>query len=411
MGQASRRRASIVKWGAAALAALAVCSAAFAQDDSRQRAIQALEDEIRSVEAQDPNSSELISPLTALGLRYREDGEPALAVAALGQAVHVVRFNYGLYSLEQAPLIRQSIASAEALGDHWSAWELERGLLRLALRNPDDPRTAEILRDTADRRMEMLAKYNAGEFPPELIFGCYYAGPHIIQDLGDVTDRKCMSGSAGAARAALAIEARHYYARAVDILLKNHRYSSDDLPRLFRDLVAISYEYGDPSIGRKSLNYLLAYQASNSAPWRDQIGTLLQIADWDLLHAVGLDDMDAALVEYAHAYDLLQRAGVGQESIREMFAPDTPVALPVFVRSPLVAEAQREDSGHIDAAFELDKYGRSRRVQILRTTPEATRAVAKHVENVILQSRFRPRLVDGSVADRDRVVIRYQLDD
>ena len=156
---------------------------------------------------------------------------------------------------------------------------------------------------------------------------------------------------------------------------------------------------------------MLAYQASNSAPWRDQIGTLLQIADWDLLHAVGLDDMDAALVEYARAYDLLQRAGVGQESIREMFAPDTPVALPVFVRSPLVAEVQREDSGHIDAAFELDKYGRSRRVQILRTTPDATRAVAKHVENVILQSRFRPRLVDGSVADRDRVVIRYQLDD
>ncbi len=411
MGQASRRRASIVKWGAAALAALAVCSAAFAQDDSRQQTIQALEDEIRSVEAQDPNSSELVSPLTALGLMYREDGEPALAVAALGQAVHVVRFNYGLYSLEQAPLIRQSIATAEALGDHWSAWELERGLLRLALRNPDDPRTAEILRDTADRRMEMLAKYNAGEFPPELIFGCYYAGPHVIQDLDDVTDRKCMSGSAGAARAALAIEARHYYARAVDILLKNHRYSSDDLPRLFRDLVAISYEYGDPSIGRKSLNYLLAYQASNSAPWRDQIGTLLQIADWDLLHAVGLDDMDAALVEYARAYDLLQRAGVGQESIREMFAPDTPVALPVFVPSPLVAEAQREDSGHIDAAFELDKYGRSRRVQILRTTPDATRAVAKHVENVILQSRFRPRLVDGRVADRDRVVVRYQLDD
>jgi hypothetical protein len=414
MGKASRRGASIVKWGTAALAALAVCSAAFAQDDSRQQAIQALKDEIRSVEAQDPNSSELISPLTALGLRYREDGEPALAVVALGQAMHVVRFNYGLYSLEQAPLIRQSIASAEALGDRWSAWELERGLLRLALRNPDDPRTAEILRDTADRRMEMLAKYKAGEFPPELIFGCYYAGPHVIQELGDVTDRKCMSGSAGAARAAVAMEAGHYYARAVEILLRNQSYSSDDLPRLFRDLVAISYEYGeyvDPSIGRKSLSYLLAYQASNSAPWRDRIGTLLQIADWDLLHAVGLDDMDAALSEYARAYDLLQRAGVGQESIREMFAPDTPVALPVFVRSPLVAEAQREDSGHIDAAFELDKYGRSRRVQILRTTPDATRAVAKHVENVILQSRFRPRLVDGRVADRERVVIRYQLDD
>jgi hypothetical protein len=413
MGQASRSRASIVKWGAGALAALAVCSAAFAQDDSRQQTIQALQDEIHSVEAQDPNSSELISPLKALGLMYREAGEPALAVVALGQAVHVVRFNYGLYSLEQAPLIRQSIAGAEALGDHWSAWELERGLLRLALRNPDDPRTAEILRDTADRRMEMLAKYKAGEFPPELIFGCYYAGPHV-QNLDDVTDRSCVSGSAGTARAALAMEAGHYYARAVEILLRNKNHSSDDLPRLFRDLVAISYEYGeyvDPSIGRKSLSYLLAYQTSNSAPLRDQIDTLLQIADWDLLHAVGLNEMDAALAEYARAYDLSQRAGVGQESIREMFAPDTPVALPMFVPSPQVVDGQREDSRHIDFAVELDKYGRTRRVQILGTTPDATRAVAKHVENVIFQSRFRPRLVDGRVADRERVVVRYPLDE
>jgi len=411
MGPASRRRASIVKWGAAALAALGVCSAAFAQSDSRPQTIQALEDQIRSVEAEDPNSSELISPLTALGLLYREGGEPAHAMAALGQAVHVVRFNYGLYSLVQAPLIRQSIESAEALGDHWSAWQLDRGLMHLALRNPDDPRTAEILRDTADRRMEMLAQYKAGEFPPELILGCFYAGPHVNHDLDDSTDRRCTSGSAGAARGAMAMEARYYYARAVDILLKNKMYASDDLPRLFRNIVAISYEYGDPSMGRKSLTYLLAYQTSRSAPWSDQIGTLLEIADWDLLHAVGLDNMDAALAEYARAYELLQQAGVGQESIREVFAPDTPVALPVFVPSPLVAEGQRANSGHIDAAVELDKYGRSRRVQILGTTPDATRAAARHVENVIFQSRFRPRLVDGRVADRERVVVRYELDD
>ena len=51
----------------------------FRAGHSRQQAIQALMDEIRSVEAQDPNSSDLISPLKALGLMYREGGEPALA--------------------------------------------------------------------------------------------------------------------------------------------------------------------------------------------------------------------------------------------------------------------------------------------------------------------------------------------
>ena len=53
-------------------------------------------------------------------------------------------------------------------------------LLRLALRNPDDPRTAEILRirPTGEWR---CSQSTTPESSAELIFGCYYAGPHIIQ--------------------------------------------------------------------------------------------------------------------------------------------------------------------------------------------------------------------------------------
>ena len=414
MAPAGRRRASIVKAGAAALATLALCSAAYPQDDSRQQAIQSLQDQIRSVEAQEPNSPDLIKPLTALGLLYREGGDPALALASLSEAVHVVRFNFGLYSLEQAPLIRQLITSAEALGDRWSAWEIEADLLRLAARNPDDPRTAQILHDTGDRRMNMLAKYNAGESPPEVIYGCYYAGPHASRNtLGPLPARECTSGSAGAVRAGFAFEAQAYYAHAIGILLRSESYSNGELPRLLKDVLALSYEYGNPAFGRKSLNYLLAYQTSIAAPWSDRVDTLVQIADWDLLHARSLDAKDAALAEYAQAYELLQREGVEQQSIHEMFAPDTPVVLPAFVPNPFVAEPQHEvsGSGHIDAAFEVDRYGKSRRVRILETTPDATRAAAKHVENVILESRYRPRLADGHVADGERVVVRYQLND
>jgi hypothetical protein len=92
--------------------------------------------------------------------------------------------------------------------------------------------------------------------------------------------------------------------------------------------------------------------------------------------------MDAALAEYARAYDLSQRAGVGQESIREMFAPDTPVALPVFVRVRR-GRAARTQTHRL--WFEVDKYGRSRRVQVLGPRLR-TRAVAKHVENIFFRA-------------------------
>jgi hypothetical protein len=402
---------SIMKTGAWILAALAGAWLASAQETAPQQIVASLHDELRSAEADHgPNSAEMIRPLSALGIIYREQGEPALAFGALEQAVRLVRFNYGLYSLEQAPLIRQQIATAESLGDHLSAWTLERGLLRLARRHPEDLRTAQILSDTADRRMEMLAKYDAGDFPPEVIYGCYYSGPHAMQDT-TVAARECMSGSAGAVRQAFAMEAQHYYEHAVDVILRSQSYSSDELPRLLRQIVAISYGYGTPSVGRLSLNYLLAYQASNAAPWRERIDTLVQIADWDLLHAVGRIEEDRALAEYASAYALLQQKGVEEESIRELFAPDTPVALPVFMSNPLVADDKGEASGHIDAAFDLDKYGRSRRVRILDAPEDASRATEKHVEHLILERRFRPRLVDGRVADTERLVVRYTLND
>jgi hypothetical protein len=403
-------RGSIMKTGAWILAALAAPWLAFAQETSSQQILEGLSDEVLAAELEDgPNSPDMIQPLTALGVVYREQGEPALAFGALEQAVRLVRFNYGLHSLEQAPLIRQQIATAESLGDRLTAWQLERGLLKLGRRHPEDLRSAQIFSDTADRRMEMLARYNAGQFPPEVIFGCYYSGPHVVQDTVEPA-RECMSGSAGAVRLAFATEAQHYYEHAVDIMLRNASYSSE-LPRLLKALVVISYEYDDPASGRKSLNYLLAYQASTSVPWRDRIETLVQIADWDLLHAVGLVEEDRALAEYANAYELLRRKGVEEPSIREMFAPDRPVALPVFMPNPFAADDKAEASGHIDAAFEVDKYGRSRRVKILDATEEATRATEKHVQHLILERRFRPRLIDGRVADRDRVVIRYPLND
>src|SRR5262249_23473731 len=156
---------------------------------------------------------------------------------------------------------------------------------------------------------------------------------------------------------------------------------------------------------------LLAYKTSNSASWLDRIDTLVQIADWDLLHAVGRNEEDAALAEYAQAYEVLQQKGVDEESIRQLFAPDTPVALPVFMPSPLATEGDDEAPGHVEAAVELDKYGRCRHVRVVDAAEDATRAVEKHVEHVIAQRRFRPRLFDGRVADRDSVVIRYSLND
>jgi len=398
---AAKSAAGMLVFGAAVF-----CAPALPQDDAKQSAAASLQEKIRIAQLEDgPNSAEIIAPLTALGLLYQETGERRLAVAALTQAVAAVRINYGLFSMDQVPLIRGLIAHADSVGDSSSAWDLEQGLLKLAARHPDDLETARILRDTADRRMNVLARFDAGELPREVIIGCYYhggPGPDFGQPV-----QNCTAGSREMARRSLALEARAYYAHAVDIILRNQSYASDDLPTLLMNLAKSSYTYGGQWLGRTSLTYLLAYQASNEAPLLSRAETLVQIADWDLLHAVGLDQERVALAEYAHAYELMTQKGMADDEVREIFTPDAPIVLPAFMPSPL--EGEGAPRGYVDVAFMIDKYGRGKHVKVVGEAEGTEREAAKRVEHLVERSRFRPRLIDSRTADEGRLVVRYPL--
>ena len=72
--------------------------------------------------------------------------------------MQVIRANYGLRSLEQAPLLQQRIRSEERRGDFAAAWELEQDLLTLARRQRDDLAAAPILHEIGDKRMDLLKR-------------------------------------------------------------------------------------------------------------------------------------------------------------------------------------------------------------------------------------------------------------
>jgi tetratricopeptide (TPR) repeat protein len=389
------------------LGAAVVCSPALPQDDAKRGAVASLQEDLRSAQEQaGPNSAESIAPLTALGLLYQETGERWLASAALNQAIAAVRVNYGLYSLDQAPLLRGLIANANSVGDSSSAWDLEQALLKLAARHPDDLETARILREAADRRMGVLARLDAGELPREVIIGCYYNRSPMDPEFR-LASNNCTSGSRETARLGLAMEARAYYERAVDIILRNQSYANDDLPTLLIDLAKSSYTYGGQRLGRMSLTYLLAYQASNEAPLLSRAETLVQIADWDLLHAVGIDAQEVALAEYAHAYELMTQKGISEDLVREIFTPDAPIVLPAFMPSPF--DVKGASGGYVDVAFSIDKFGRGKHVRVVGATKGTDREAQKRVEHLVMRSRFRPRLIDSRTADEARLVVRYPL--
>ena len=157
----------------------------------------------------------MIDPLTALGLLYDERGEHALATAAFERAQGIVRVNYGLRSLDQAPLIQQLIRGAEVRGYTATAWYLEQELLNLVRQNPDDLRTVPILHELADKRMEVLRRYDVGEeLPLQITLGCYYK----VNKSSDA--ESCYSGSKSDAIRSMLWETQAYYGIAINTLLK-----------------------------------------------------------------------------------------------------------------------------------------------------------------------------------------------
>ena len=154
--------AFVAAWGGVfAQHEIAATNTASQLTEQRQQATAELEREIQVIESREgTNSAQLIDPLSSLGSIYQEAGEHLLAAAAIERARHIVRVNAGLYSLEQAPLLRQLIQSADAVGAIETAWDLEQELLGVAERHPGTLQTAQILHETADRRVEMLRRYS-----------------------------------------------------------------------------------------------------------------------------------------------------------------------------------------------------------------------------------------------------------
>ena len=361
-----------------------------------------------------PYSPELIDLFSALTSLYEAGGDHALETAAIERTLQLVRVTYGLHSLEQTPVIWRLIADEERKRNPAAAWALEQELLDLARRNPDDVRTVRILHQIADRRMDILGRYDEGkEFPPQIILGCYYhVGPALTAD----ETKDCYAGNKNAARSALLDEAQGDYREAIRILVRHELYGSAELRELEMNLVRSSYQYGTPVTGAYSLRRLAAYAVATSEPRLNQIDALIQYADWNLMFGAprptyaGRDVRDA-LDLYKNVYQQLENEGVDQALIEQIFSPERPVVLPAFMPDPLASPGTPLSTRFIDVAFDVTRFGEAKRVEILDTTRHATKEAKQRLVQLIKRSTFRPRIIDGEFVDSSRFTVRYYLND
>lgn len=396
--------------------------------DREQRLIAAVDQEL-SVNG--PYSEDLIGLLTELSFHYEEIGAAVPAEETIRRILSVIRINNGLSSLEQVPLIRRLIGREAARGNVEATWELEQELVKLAVRNPDDVRSAGIFIEMGDKWMDILRRYDAGEFPEEIVLGCFYDDSLVhlqaarrgsrplrtarsLDHTAGLEARNCGAGARSQARRSLVASAQQYYVQSAMLLRQNEEHAGDELRRVLTALVRTSYLFTNPGLGARSLRSLLDhYERTNPEAWLPQIETRVQIGDWDLLYAshLGTKYERSAAEAYEQAYDLLLEHGIAQDSIDAIFSPDMPIVLPSFVKNPLVSIETPRSRGYIDVAFIIARNGKSRQIEVLETTRDVPRSAERDLVRTIKFSRFRPRVTDGRFADSAPIVVRYHVND
>lgn len=407
-------------------------------------------------------SATLIASLTEISESYAAQGEHALAAAALDQAIQLARAAYGLYTLEQAPLLQKRLESEQALGNFAIVRALEEELFALAERYPDDLSTVAIHRNIAARRMDLLDRFLSGKTPAEIYGEAVFSfqRSELIQKLVSEAQIHYADAAAvilrnGLHSSAELRELEMEIIRSSDLFRQHHEQMESEFSGVIRNVSRRDYGIGREldqwwsypvealrrrmnelwdlaspdaaqnadarrvrvnqagtrfSLGREGYGRLIAYDDEVLRSTGDgsvrlrRLETHLELADWDLLYSAN----SSALTNYGNVYGVLESTPNSGPLIATVFAPPIPIVLPTFLPNPLETPVS---SRYIEVAFEITKYGKSRRIEIFDTTPDVSDAEKTALVTLIKTSRFRPRVSDGELARAAPVVVRYYLDD
>jgi hypothetical protein len=414
------------------LAALSCSGTAAAQSDTAPADVERYRSMIaREKTDNSETSAVLIEQLQSLGLLYHEQSNFAQAAEAFAEARHILRVNDGFESPRELELLAQQLRAVAASGDVSAAWEVEQALVLLARHHLGAPETFAIFQDLAADRYDLLTRYRAGASLQQVELGCYYSVHRYAElfamyglrvDITRYPQRECVAGDRRMVERTLLVEAQIYQSFAIEALVRNGRYASDELQELATSLLRTSDRFGryitlyppGEYIAAGTMRRILSYAPQSAEEEQRRARLQLLLADQNVLRVNRLNrssarEFDTIAEQYEQAYRAFASGGLGQAALDDLFAPVTPVALPAFNANPLTGVDTTQAIGHIDVRFDLTRRGTAERVEIVETSEGITRAEQGNLVQLIEGRNFRPMLVEGRVAEATPVTLRYYV--
>jgi len=439
-------------------------------DEDRQSAMEAiprLQLELSEMEDQDPANPELITQIITLGLAQQAIEQHEEAIATFAKASTLAVEIYGEDSLQQAPMLEQSILSHLKLNNISEITEIEEFLYEL--------RSEQYAADTTEMYTAMtnLANWYSSSyfkqgylsqnpgFIPRVTSANRVArqvgvGLGGVQDDGSDTDiggrgnllEAIASGNVRnisindvidirlrklenlyeqyqdsyssnttltmvvdvarrIARLSYHAEQEMDYERQINVFEPNYTDSREEAVRYTEQRRDESYD-----VGKVALEYVANLVQSAEGVGAEQIVlALLDLADWELAYG----RVVAARDGYQAAYQVLRDEGFDDASIDAALNTAVPVAVPRVGAFPATQQTSGSlgliqnpnYTGYIDISFYIDELGNSSGITILGDSGETLPRIQNILENQINLTKFRPMLRAGELLSQEPVEYRY----
>ena len=362
----------MLRWGHLILVAAAVMRPAFAQDEAQasidRARLQLERDQLEDAQASylegigqltselGADSPLLIEPYSELARLYILNNQSLEAITVLQTARDVSQRTYGLFNLEQVPLLDEIGRAYLLMGNTVEAQNVQRERLNVALRRfgEDDPRT--------------------------------------------IPYRNHLAGYYDQSR--MRLLAREEYEAVLE--LQREAFGDNDGRLLIplSQMTAIDIRLGNRVSSRGQLTRVLA-AATNATPLQRAIAQAV-LGDWELVR----NRVEAAQERYRQAYEVLSSE---QPSLAEEFfaAPQFIDFIPPASAVDWQANPDSYAWGYVEARFQVSENGKATNIFIADAIPPMLMNAL--YARRLAEARFRPRLVDGAPMPTAGVSYRHEF--
>ncbi len=404
-----------------------------AAGDANIAAYQEVVNELERLEG--PFAPDLVEQLLSLGRLLQQQERHEEAIARFERAEHISRVNNGLHNVQLFAIVESLVESHLALGDfaevndrqhylEYLSGKLERNQVRLqslaglgdqnmytfglALVERDDPNgpgrlffgggdvptASEISRIHAVNSL-YRAKEHYSQAITRLIEEENFRNPRLLELEYKLLETLFLTGYSREM-----IGNPHYYMTSAR--------STANMPNRWNHLRRNrdGYEAGIDIFER----ILLYMENDPTTPAEEIVRAHLEYADWHLV----FDWNDAAMSQYARAWEVAQSLALDEAKIVELFRPDYPMQLPLFTPKPnsrekfgIKRETDLDYDGWIDMRFTINGNGTARNIELVNQSANTAFDTATRLRRYLKNSPFRPRIDNGETISREDVNMRY----